>query len=133
MPPLMHLEILLPFQVFADRAGVTRIVAEGQAGCFGLLPRRLDCAVALVPGILTYEVESGAEVYVAVDQGVLVKAGPEVRVSARRAVGGSNLADLRDLIEREFLTLGEEEQRLRTVMARVESAFLRHFASLHHE
>src|SRR6516225_1890670 len=49
---LMHLKILLPFQIFADESGVRRIVAETSAGSFGLLPHRLDCAAALVPGIL---------------------------------------------------------------------------------
>jgi hypothetical protein len=28
MPTLMHLKILLPFQIFAEKTGVSRIVAE---------------------------------------------------------------------------------------------------------
>src|SRR5210317_2134186 len=78
MPPqiLMNLRVLLPFQVFADKSGVSRIVAETRAGSLGLLPRRLDCVAALAPGILTYETEAEGEVYVAVDEGVLVKTGP---------------------------------------------------------
>ena len=43
-------------------------------GSFGLLPHRLDCVAALVPGILTYETKEDGTVYLAVDQGVLVKA-----------------------------------------------------------
>ena len=69
---LMHLKVLLPFQVFAEQANVTRIVAETREGSFGLLPHRLDCVAALVPGILIYQTESGGEVLVAVDEGVLV-------------------------------------------------------------
>jgi F-type H+-transporting ATPase subunit epsilon len=71
----MNLKILLPFQVFTEKAGVFRIVAEGRQGSFGILPHRLDCVAALAPGILTYETESDGEVYVAVDEGVLVKTG----------------------------------------------------------
>ena len=56
--PAMHLKILLPFQIFADKPGVTRIVAETLEGSFGLLPHRLDCVAALSPGILTYETET---------------------------------------------------------------------------
>ena len=81
----MNLKILVPFQIFAERTGVSRIVAETREGSFGVLPRRLDCVAALVPGILVYEHEAEGEVYVAVDEGVLVKTGPEVRVSVRNA------------------------------------------------
>ena len=56
-PTLMHLKILLPFQVYAELEAVTRIVAETYQGSFGILPHRLDCAAALAPGILTYETE----------------------------------------------------------------------------
>jgi hypothetical protein len=37
MPPtLMNLKVLLPFQVFAEKTGVSRIVAETREGSFGL-------------------------------------------------------------------------------------------------
>jgi F-type H+-transporting ATPase subunit epsilon len=39
------------------------------------LPHRLDCVAALAPGILIYETEAEGEVYLAVDEGVLVKTG----------------------------------------------------------
>jgi F-type H+-transporting ATPase subunit epsilon len=133
MPSSMHLKILLPFEVFADKTGVSRIVAETSEGSFGLLPHRLDCVAALTPGILTYETASEGEVYVAVDEGVLVKTGPDVFVSVRRALGGADLAQLREAVEREYLALDQEEQSVRTVMAKLESGFLRRFASLEHE
>jgi alternate F1F0 ATPase F1 subunit epsilon len=79
----MNLKLLLPFQVFAEKTGVTRIVAETPDGSFGLLPHRLDCVAALAPGILIYETEAEGEVFVAVDEGVLVKTGPDVLVSVR--------------------------------------------------
>ena len=71
----MNLKVLLPFQVFAEKTGVSRIVAETRAGSFGLLPHRLDCVAALAPGILIYETEAEARSIVAVDEGVLVKTG----------------------------------------------------------
>src|SRR5450432_240364 len=72
-PPCMTLKVLLPFQVFAEKTGVSRIVAETREGSFGILPHRLDCVAALAPGILTYETESDGEVFLAVDEGVLIK------------------------------------------------------------
>ncbi len=120
----MHLKILLPSQVFADKTGVTRIVAETHDGSFGLLPQRLDCVAALVPGILTYETEDAGEVFVAVDEGVLVKTGPDVLVSVRRAMGGPDLGQLHSLVGKEFLTLDEEEKSVRSVVAKLEAGLL---------
>lgn len=132
-PTHMTLKVLLPFQVFAEKTGVSRIVAETHKGSFGLLPHRLDCVAALSPGILVYETESEGEVFVAVDEGVLVKTGPNVLVSVRRALDGADLGQLRDTVEREFLTLDAHEQNLRSVMAKLEAGFLRRFASFQHE
>ena len=129
----MNLKILVPFEVFAEKTGVSRIVAETREGSFGLLPRRLDCVAALVPGILIYQTEGDGEVPVAVDGGVLVKTGVDVLVSVRRALGGADLGHLRGLVEREFLSLDEQEQSLRSVMARLETGFLRRFAIFQHE
>ena len=124
MPPI-NLKILLPFQVFAEKQDVKRIVAHTLQGSFGILPRRLDCAAVLAPGILTYETEADGEVFVAVDQGVLVKAGPDVLVSVRNAIGGTNLDELHEAVKKEFLTVDEQEKTVRSVLARMESGLLR--------
>jgi F-type H+-transporting ATPase subunit epsilon len=129
----MNLKILLPFQVFAEKAGVSRIVAETRAGSFGLLPHRLDCVAALTPGILIYETEADGEVFVAVDDGVLVKTGADVLVSVRRALGGADLGQLRASVEKEFKTLDERETSVRSVMAKLEAGFLHRLASFQHE
>jgi F-type H+-transporting ATPase subunit epsilon len=127
----MNLKVLLPFGIFADKTAVSRIVAETHEGSFGLLPRRLDCVAALAPGILTYETPSDGEVFLAVDQGVLVKTGPDVLVSVRRALSGSDLGQLRQAVEREFLALDEREQDVRAVVAKMESDLVRRMARLH--
>ena len=132
-PTLMHLKILLPFGIFAEKAGVSRIVAETREGSFGLLPHRLDCVAALAPGILVYENAREGEVYVAVDEGVLVKTGLDVLVSVRQAIGGTDLGQLHALVEKEFLNLDEREQSVRTVMAKMESDFISRIAEFHHE
>ena len=130
---LMNLKVLLPFQIFAEKTAVLRIVAETGEGSFGLLPQRLDCVAALSPGILIYETEAEGEVYLAIDEGVLVKTGPDVLVSVRRALAGMDLAQLRTMVEREFLTLDEKEQSVRAVMAKLETGFIRRFAHFQHE
>jgi F-type H+-transporting ATPase subunit epsilon len=131
-PTLMNLKILLPFRIFAEQNAVTRIVAETREGSFGLLPQRLDCVAALEPGILIYENEGEGERYVALDEGVLVKSGQNVLISVRRAIAGTDLRQLREEVEREFLNLDEDEQNLRSVMTKLESSFVRRFADFRH-
>jgi F-type H+-transporting ATPase subunit epsilon len=134
MPPArMFLKVLLPFQVFVEQTGVLRIVAETREGSFGLLPHRLDCVAALPPGILTYESEAEGEVFVAIDEGVLVKTGLDVLVSVRRAMRGTDLGRLRNAVEQDFRTLDERERNVRAVMAKLETGVLQRFASLKHE
>lgn len=129
----INLKILLPSKVFVEQKGVKRITARTIQGSFGILPHRLDCAAALVPGILTYETPAGVEVYLAVDQGVLVKAGMDVLVSVRNAIGGTDLAKLHEAVEREFLNLDEQEKNVRSVLARMESGFIRRLMRFQHE
>jgi F-type H+-transporting ATPase subunit epsilon len=132
-PQLIHLKVLLPFCVFAEKTDVSSLVAETRDGSFGLLPHRLDCVAALAPGILTYTTETGGPTYLAIDEGVLVKTGLDVLVSVRRAMAGKDLGQLRDSLEKEFLTLNDQEQRSRAAMAKLETGVLRRLASLQHE
>jgi F-type H+-transporting ATPase subunit epsilon len=129
----MELKVLIPFQVFAEKTGVLRMVAETSVGSFGLLPHRLDCVATLVPGILIYETSADGEAYMAVDQGVMVKTGTSVVVSVRRATAGTDLGQLRNLIEREFLTLDEDERGVRLATAKLETGLLRRLAMFQNE
>ena len=129
----MNLRILLPFQIFAIKTDVKRIVAQTLQGSFGILPQRLDCTAALVPGILTYETQAEGEICLAVDQGVLVKAGTEVLVSVRNAIGGTDLDKLHEAVKREFLNVDEQEKSVRSVLARMESGFIRRFREFQRE
>jgi F-type H+-transporting ATPase subunit epsilon len=127
----MDLKILLPFQVFAEKTAVSRIVAETLDGSLGVLPHRLDCVAALTPGILTYETPTDGEVFVAVDEGIIVKTGSDVLVSVRRALAGADLSQLRSAVEREFSTLDAQEQSVRSAVAKMEGELIRRMASFH--
>jgi F-type H+-transporting ATPase subunit epsilon len=129
----MNLKILLPYKIFAEQTDVLRIVAESRTGAFGLLPNRLDCVAPLVPGILVFETKADGEICVAVDEGVLVKTGRDVRVSVRNAIGGMDLDKLHAAVKQEFLALDEQEKSVRSVLAKLESGFVRRFATFHHE
>ncbi len=127
----MQLRILLPSRVFAVLTDVSEIIAETLQGSLGLLPQRLDCVAALIPGLLSYKTPAG-EVFLAVDEGVLVKTGPDVLVSVRRAIAGSDLATLHDSVKRDFLAVGQEELVVRHAVATMESSFIARFNRLDH-
>ncbi len=129
----MNLKILLPFQTFADKTGLSRIVAETSEGAFGILPHRLDCVAALSAGILTYQQEGEDEAYVAIDEGVLVKTGLNVLISVRNAIGGVDIDQLRSKMEMEFLKFDKQEQNLRSVMAKIQSDFIHRLVEYHRE
>lgn len=120
----MHLKVLLPFRVFAEIQNVSRIVIETKEGSYGMLPQRLDCVAALIPGIFTYETEVQGVHYLAVDEGVFVKAGKEVIVSVRNATGGADLGKLHELIEKEFKNLDESEKSVHSIMIKLESGLI---------
>lgn len=120
----MQLKILLPYRIFAEIQNVSNIVAETSQGSFGLLPQRLDCVAAIVPSIFSYETDANSKQYLAVDKGILVKAGSQVTVSVRNAFGGTDLAKLHQSVENEFKKLDEAEKHIRTSMAKMENGFL---------
>lgn len=121
---MIELRVLTPSREVL-RAPVRRLSAEGGAGAFTLLPGHVDVLVALVPGILSYSNGAGeAEAYVAVDEGLLVKRGPAVTVTARRAVPSADLESMRQTVAEEFLRLDERELQARRVLDRLESSFL---------
>lgn len=120
----MKLKILLPYKVFIECVNVLRIVFETSEGAYGFLPQRLDGVAALVPGIFIYETEGSEVKYVAIDQGILIKAGDEVLVSVRNAIGGADLGKLQETVKNSFLDLDEREHKARFVMAKMESGFI---------
>jgi F-type H+-transporting ATPase subunit epsilon len=128
----MNLKVLLPFQILVHQRDVLRIIADTREGSFGLLPHRLDCVAALVPGILMYESIGAKTSYLAVDEGVLVKSGAEVLISVRRAIAGINLRELHDAVKREFQLLEQREQEVRAALSKMQAAFIGRFAEYKH-
>ncbi|HEA22039.1 hypothetical protein LCGC14_0651870 [marine sediment metagenome] len=123
----MDLKILLPYKIFLEVHQVRSVVVETSIGSYGLLPQRLDCVAALVPSILTYTTENDIVNYVAVDEGVMVKAGTQVLVSVRNAFGGADLGKLGELIKNRFNAKVEKEREAKTVIAKLERSFVYSF------
>lgn len=121
----MKLKVFQPSHVFLDQE-VDKVSAEGPEGAFGIRPRHLDMAAALVPGILTYWPPGGGENFMAVNGGILVKQGDTVQVATRMAVSGE-LGLLHETVNRFINDMDERERKARSAVARLEADFVRRF------
>lgn len=126
---MMHLHVMQPTEVLVNQP-VAKVVAEGREGSFCLLPQHVDLVVALVPGILTFALDTGEEVFLAIDDGILVKQGATVWVSVRNAVRGNHLETLRQKVQQQFHHLDDREQQARQMLARLETSFVRELIDL---
>ena len=118
----MNLKVVLPFGVFLE-AEVAKVVAEAQNGSFCLLPRHIDFVAPLVPGVLAFITPEGEEVFLGIDEGLLVKCGAEVTVSTWNAVRGP-LGDLKRAVREQFRELGEREQKARSALGKLEAGLV---------
>ena len=120
----MKLTVWLPAQVLLEEE-VVRIRAEAQNGWFGMLPKHIDFVTALVPGVLTFQPPGQPEEYLAVDRGILVKCGTEVKISTRNAVRGTDLEHLQAEVEKQFREREELDKKARAFEAKLETDLVR--------
>lgn len=125
----MRLLITVPTHVLLDEP-VVKVVAESPAGSFGLLPRHLDLATLLVPGLLTFTRPDGEEAIVAVDHGTLIKVGDRVRVACRRALLAGDPQEAEQAVRERFLHESEREKLARAALARLEIDVVRRLGQL---
>ena len=125
----IQLKVLMPFATFIDISKIVSMVAETVQGSLGILPNRLDCVAILRAGILSYTSVADGEQFIALDEGVLVKTGDKVTVSTRRAIGGTDLKTLHQLVVEEFQVQDEQEKNWHATMLKLETGFLRRFAN----
>lgn len=120
----MRLKLLLPTEILIHEE-VVKVVAEAENGSFCILPRHVDFLAALVPGIFSFVTSGGVEQFLAVDEGILIKCGPEVLVSTRNAVRGPDLGKLEQTVEKSFQVLEDRERMARSAVAKLEANFIR--------
>lgn len=125
----MKLLLTVPSGVLVE-AEADKIVAESIEGSFCLLPRHADVTTLLVPGLLSYQDENGAEVFAAIDHGVLVKAGDVVRVACQRGVVAGDLGEAEATVRERFRIQSEREKRARSALLRLEADILRRLGEL---
>lgn len=126
---MMKLKVLMPTQILVDEQA-EKITAEAENGVFTLLPRHIDYAAILVPGLFSFQREEGKQALLATAEGVLVKRGFDVHVSVLNAVRGDNLDTLWETVREDFRKLDERERQARSVIAALESTLVREIAAL---
>ncbi len=125
----MKLKVLLPTEVLINEE-VTKVVAEAGNGSFCLLPRHVDFLANLVPGLFSFVTSQGVEEFLAIDEGILIKCGPEVLVSTRNAVHGPDLGRLEQTVRKSFSVLDGREKVARSAFVKLEASFIRRFMDL---
>ncbi|QQG66925.1 F0F1 ATP synthase subunit epsilon [Desulfobulbus oligotrophicus] len=118
----MRIKVIVPSGVLAEQQAA-KLVAEASDGSFCLLPRHVDFVAVLVPGILTLTSADGEETFFAVDEGLLVKHGTDVRVSTWNALQGK-LGELQQAVLAQFREQGEQEQQARHALDRLETSLV---------
>lgn len=127
--PVIALTVIVPTQILFEQP-LRKVIAEAENGSFCLLPNHIDLLTTLRPGILICETLDGAEKYIAVNEGILVKCGASVRVSTRHGVLGDDLNRLRQRTEEQFQAIDEQERRSRLALAQLEANLASHFMQL---
>ena len=121
----MKLKVFLPTEIFID-IDVVKVVGESPSGSFAILPRHVDIATALVPGIFTYFPSGSQELLIAVNGGILVKQGETLALATRMAVTGE-LGSLKSAVEKFVNEVDEKERKARTAVAKMEADLVRRF------
>lgn len=127
----MSVRVLTPTRPVLEAAGITSITCETDAGRRTIEPRRLDGTAALVPGVLTLRASAGETISIAIDEGLLTKAGARVTVSVRHAVRPEAGESLRQALEEELQRIRTLDTDLRNSLVDLESRFMRQFARAH--
>ncbi len=125
----MNLTILLPEKT-CWQGRVKKIVGEANNGFFCLLPAHIDFVTIMVPGIFYAVTEEDREIYLAINEGILLKTGSEVTLSTRNAVRGESLGSLKKQVEEDFRKINQQEKGARNALQKLEADFVRRFLDL---
>ncbi len=126
---MMDLRILLPEKTYWQ-GKVKKIVGEAINGFFCLFPRHVDFVTIMTPGIFFALTEKEEDFYLAINEGILIKANEQVTLSTRGAIKGDNLGVLKKEVEENFIKINEQEQGARSALQKLEADFVRRFLDL---
>lgn len=121
----MKLKIGTPY-FSMNYENVSKVKAEGMEGNFTILPKHMDYVSVLIPCIVKFEI-NGEELSVAVDEGLLIKRGDEVKIAVREMIEPKADETMKSAIHRYYDELEENERKGREIMAKLEGEIIRNF------
>ena len=125
----MDLRVLLPDKIIWQ-GKVKKIVGEAIDGSFCLLPAHIDFVTILASGIFYSVTEDDEDIYLAVNEGILIKTGSEVTITTRNAVPGEDLDSLKKQVAQDFQKINEQDRHARNALQKLEADFVRRFLDL---
>ncbi|QSX08532.1 hypothetical protein J0B03_00105 [Alkalibacter rhizosphaerae] len=124
----MELDIILPNKTM-EFLEIEALTAPGTEGSFQIYPKHVDFTSTLKAGILTIKKEK-EEIYIAINNGVLVKKGEKIHVACHQAIQGESLEKLSTTVEETFLAANEREKSTNEILAKMEIETLKRFFEL---
>ncbi len=119
----MRLKTLLPTGVAVDE-DVLRVRVDTRNGSMTFLPHHADYLTVLTAGLVSYRVvkedKKTKDVFMACDQGILVKEGDKISLSVRKAIISDDIEYLTKLISKDFKKTEDERKKANVAIARLE-------------
>ncbi len=126
---MMNLKILLPEKTYWW-GKVRKVVGEATNGFFCLLPSHVDFVTIMVPGIFYTLTDEEKEIYIAINEGILIKTKDLVTLSTRDAFKEENLGNLKKHVEDNFRKINQQERNARNALQKLEADFVRRFLDI---
>jgi F-type H+-transporting ATPase subunit epsilon len=122
-PTQIHLLVVTPTGTLVDDSAA-EVHLKTLAGYYGILPRHVDFATALVSGIFEYRTPDGERRYVAADGGAAVKQGGEVVVATSHGAASADLHELERGVAEHFEAIDDRERQMHAAMQRLEASLM---------
>jgi F-type H+-transporting ATPase subunit epsilon len=120
--PAFRLDIVTPTCMFSR--DVTHIRLKDESGFFGIMKGHDDFLTVLVPSLCYYRDEKGAEMFLAVDEGIFSVRGGVATLTSREVFESADAETLAELIEGSFQERNKSEAGLREMLGNIEKAFI---------
>jgi F-type H+-transporting ATPase subunit epsilon len=120
--PAFTLNIVTPAAMFSRT--VTHIRLKDESGFFGIMKGHVDFLTVLVPALCHYRDEQGAEIFIAVDEGIFCVRGGEATITSKAVFESSDAEALAELIESSFQERKRSEAALREMLGKIERSFI---------
>ena len=125
----MHLQVITPAETVLDST-ITKLTFDSIIGRWTVLPRHQDFVTVVPTGIVYYEEENGAQRYVAIVEGTLVKKERDVTLSTGLAIVSDHPERLVQAIEQDFKKMEEDRKTFNATVARLEVGLARGLMTL---